>query len=87
MPARSPAPWRPTKSPSAPGIRTVERVGEDKGTGNTGIQCRGDFYAARCIRALGLAERGGVVRASMVHYNTAEEVERLIRALDAAIPA
>ena len=45
----------------------------------------GDFYAARCIQALGLAERGGVVRASMVHYNTAEEVERLIRALDEAI--
>ena len=45
----------------------------------------GDFYAARCIEALGLAERGGVVRASMVHYNTAEEVERLIRALDDAI--
>ncbi len=45
----------------------------------------GDFYAARCIEALGLAERGGVVRASMVHYNTADEVERLIRALDEAI--
>ena len=30
--------------------------------------------------------RGGVVRASMVHYNTMGEVERLIRALDEAIP-
>ena len=46
----------------------------------------GDFYAARCIEALGLAHRGGVVRASMVHYNTMDEVERLIRALDEAIP-
>ena len=45
----------------------------------------GDFYAARCIEALGLADRGGVVRASMVHYNTADEVQRLIRALDEAI--
>ena len=45
----------------------------------------GDFYAARCIEALRLAERGGVVRASMVHYNTADEVDRLIRALDEAI--
>jgi len=44
-----------------------------------------DFYAARCIEALGLADRGGVVRASMVHYNTADEVQRLIRALDEAI--
>ena len=47
----------------------------------------GDFYAARCIEALGLADRGGVVRASMVHYNTADEVQRLIRALDEAIEA
>ena len=46
----------------------------------------GDFYAARCIEALGLAGLGGVVRASMVHYNTMGEVERLIRALDEAIP-
>ena len=45
----------------------------------------GDFYAARCIRALGLAEKGGVVRASMVHYNTEDEVARLICALDVAI--
>ena len=45
----------------------------------------GDFYAARCIEALGLATQGGVVRASMVHYNTADEVQRLIRALDEAI--
>ena len=45
----------------------------------------GDFYAARCIEALGLADRGGVVRASMVHYNTANEAQRLIRALDESI--
>ena len=45
----------------------------------------GDFYSARCIEALGLATQGGVVRASMVHYNTADEVARLIRALDEAI--
>lgn len=42
----------------------------------------GDFYAARCIEALGLDERGGVVRASMVHYNSEDEVARLIEALD-----
>ncbi|MDE0390486.1 MAG: aminotransferase class V-fold PLP-dependent enzyme [Rhodospirillales bacterium] len=46
----------------------------------------GDFYAARCIEALDLAGQGGVVRASMVHYNTVGEVDRLIRALDEAIP-
>ncbi|HWN67906.1 MAG TPA: cysteine desulfurase-like protein [Haliangium sp.] len=45
----------------------------------------GDFYARRAIGALGLGDRGGVVRASMVHYNAADEVERLIQALDRAL--
>ncbi|MFQ5958721.1 MAG: cysteine desulfurase-like protein [Alphaproteobacteria bacterium] len=45
----------------------------------------GDFYAARLIDSLGLRPRNGVVRASMVHYNTLDEVDRLIRALDEAI--
>ncbi len=42
----------------------------------------GHFYAYRAIRDLGLLDRGGVVRVSMAHYNTAAEVERLIAALD-----
>lgn len=42
----------------------------------------GDFYARRCIDALGLASQNGVIRASMVHYNTLDEVDRLIRHLD-----
>ncbi len=45
----------------------------------------GDFYAARLIDAIGARARNGVVRASMVHYNTAEEVDRLIKALDEVI--
>ena len=45
----------------------------------------GDFYAKRLIRALGLEAQGGVVRVSMVHYNTTEEVDRLIAALDEAL--
>jgi cysteine desulfurase family protein (TIGR01976 family) len=45
----------------------------------------GDFYARRAIDALGLGERGGVVRVSMVHYNTEDEVARLIQALDGAL--
>ncbi len=45
----------------------------------------GDFYARRCIDALGLGPQNGVVRASMVHYNTLAEVDRLIRHLDAAL--
>jgi cysteine desulfurase family protein (TIGR01976 family) len=45
----------------------------------------GDFYARRAIDALGLGERGGVVRVSMVHYNTEDEVTRLIETLDRVI--
>jgi selenocysteine lyase/cysteine desulfurase len=42
----------------------------------------GHFYAYRAIRDLDLAERDGVVRASLVHYNSMAEVERLVTALD-----
>ncbi len=45
----------------------------------------GHFYAYRLMRDLDLLERNGVVRVSMVHYNTTAEVERLIRALDAVL--
>ena len=46
----------------------------------------GHFYAARLIERLGLAP-DGVVRVSMVHYNTLEEVDRLTAALDSILPA
>ncbi len=42
----------------------------------------GHFYAHRAIEALGLHRCNGVVRASMVHTNTADEVGRLVAALD-----
>lgn len=45
----------------------------------------GHFYAYRLTQALGYDPEDGVVRASMVQYNTLEEVDRLIKALDAAI--
>ncbi|GAC1351342.1 MAG: cysteine desulfurase-like protein [Polyangiales bacterium] len=41
----------------------------------------GDFYARHLIDALNLRARGGVVRASMVHYNSVAEVDRLVGAL------
>jgi cysteine desulfurase family protein (TIGR01976 family) len=41
----------------------------------------GDFYAWELVRALGLDGDGGLVRIGLVHYNTAEEVERLAEAL------
>jgi len=45
-----------------------------------------DFYAARLIDALDLRRtHNGVVRCSMVHYNTMDEVDRLIAGLDEII--
>ncbi len=45
----------------------------------------GDFYARRLIVNLGLFDQNGVIRVSMVHYNTMEEVDRLIEILDPLI--
>jgi cysteine desulfurase family protein (TIGR01976 family) len=45
----------------------------------------GNFYAYRCIEALGLEPEDGVVRVSLVHYNSLAEMDRLIAALEAAI--
>lgn len=42
----------------------------------------GDFYATALIERLGLAESGGVLRLGIVHYNTIEEIDRLLEALD-----
>ncbi|MDA8942096.1 aminotransferase class V-fold PLP-dependent enzyme [bacterium] len=47
-----------------------------------GIATRNDnFYAWRCLKALGIDTDDGVVRTSMVHYNTHEDVSNLINAL------
>ena len=46
-----------------------------------GIALRNDnFYAWRCLKALGIDTEDGVVRSSMVHYNNIEDVDRLINA-------
>ena len=47
-----------------------------------GIATRNDnFYAWRCLKALGIDTEDGVVRTSIVHYNTQEDVSKLIYAL------
>ena len=47
-----------------------------------GVATRNDnFYAWRCLKALGIDTDDGVIRTSMVHYNTSEDVEKLIKAL------
>jgi cysteine desulfurase family protein (TIGR01976 family) len=43
----------------------------------------GHFYGYRCVDALGIDPAQGVLRFSMVHYNTLEEVDKLTAALDA----
>jgi len=43
------------------------------------------FYARRLIEALGLQKYGGVVRISIAHYNTSDEIRRLLVALDEGI--
>jgi cysteine desulfurase family protein (TIGR01976 family) len=42
----------------------------------------GHFYAHRAMDHFGLLASGGVVRASFAHYNTLEEADRLVAALD-----
>jgi cysteine desulfurase family protein (TIGR01976 family) len=42
----------------------------------------GDFYAKRLIQDLNLVPQNGVIRVSMVHYNTLEEVDRLMECFD-----
>jgi cysteine desulfurase family protein (TIGR01976 family) len=42
----------------------------------------GNLYALSLTERLGLEQRGGMLRLGLVHYNTAEEIERLLAALD-----
>jgi cysteine desulfurase family protein (TIGR01976 family) len=42
----------------------------------------GDFYAQALIERLGQLETGGLLRLGIVHYNTADEVDRVLDALD-----
>jgi selenocysteine lyase/cysteine desulfurase len=41
----------------------------------------GNFYAMNLSERLGVEQHGGVLRVGLVHYNTLEEVERLLSAL------
>ena len=51
-----------------------------------GVNCwGGDFYAVRPLEAMGVDLERGVLRMSLTHYTSAEDVERLIKALDAEL--
>jgi selenocysteine lyase/cysteine desulfurase len=41
----------------------------------------GNYYALNLMERLGLEERGGALRLGLAHYNTAEEVDRVVAAL------
>jgi selenocysteine lyase/cysteine desulfurase len=42
----------------------------------------GNMYALELTERLGLEANGGLLRVGMVHYNTFEEIDRLLTALD-----
>jgi len=41
----------------------------------------GNYYALAVTERLGLEGKGGMVRVGPVHYNTVEEIERLVKIL------
>jgi len=42
----------------------------------------GDFYAVRCLEGLGFEDvEDGIIRISLVHYNSEQDVDRLVAAL------
>jgi selenocysteine lyase/cysteine desulfurase len=61
--------------------RAAEPVSE--ALGREGIACwAGDFYAVRPLTAMGIDLGRGVLRMSLTHYTSSEDVARLIGALD-----
>lgn len=70
----------PTISFVVDGVRSSE-IPPHADVARIGIRW-GDFYARRLIDDLGLGASDGVVRVSMVHYNTVEEIDRLVEVLD-----
>jgi len=53
---------------------------------NAGIGTEnGHFYAHRLVSDLGIDPDDGVVRLSLVHYNTQHDVEKILRELDQAL--
>jgi cysteine desulfurase family protein (TIGR01976 family) len=84
--------WGPDFSgPRAPTVSiTIDGVHPNEAArrlGEQGLQVwDGNFYALRPVEALGLAERGGLIRTGIVMYNTRQEVDRLLEAI-AAIAA
>ena len=45
----------------------------------------GNYYALAVMERLGLEEQGGMIRVGPVHYNTHDEIERFLDALDQSV--
>jgi len=69
----------PTLCFNLPGISPA-KVTEELAKQNIGVR-DGHMYSPRLMKRLGLTKESGAVRASLVHYNTLEEVHRFGRAL------
>jgi len=65
-------------------LRSKDVVARFDATGNVGIRY-GHFYSYRLLEGLGMDPDDGVVRISLVHYNTAKEVQRIIDILRAVL--
>jgi cysteine desulfurase family protein (TIGR01976 family) len=46
----------------------------------------GDFWARRCVSAVGLNPDDGVVRVGIAHYNSDADIDRLLEALQRVLP-
>ncbi|MCY4206641.1 MAG: aminotransferase class V-fold PLP-dependent enzyme [Roseovarius sp.] len=65
---------------SIPGIDAAEKLADfDIMAGG------GDFYGTRPLQALGINIDKGVLRLSLVHYNSSDDVDRLLNALEDVI--
>jgi len=69
----------PTLSFNLPNISPA-RVSEELSKQNIGVR-DGHMYSPRLMKRLGLSKESGAVRASLVHYNTLDEVHRFGRLL------
>jgi cysteine desulfurase family protein (TIGR01976 family) len=69
----------PTLGFTVPGVSPAE-VSVALAKRNIGVR-DGHMYSPRLMKRLGLAKESGTVRASLVHYNTVEEVHRFGSAL------
>jgi cysteine desulfurase family protein (TIGR01976 family) len=69
----------PTLCFNLPGIAPA-KVTEELAKQNIGVR-DGHMYSPRLMKRLGLAQESGAVRASLVHYNTEEEISSFANAL------